>query len=91
MNDVPFGTKPGSLLAATLLTLSLHFPAAAEEMKTGDTIPTDKGDLTIHPIHHAAMTLGWNGKIILVDPAPKPGSAEGSDVTAEYAGMPRRT
>jgi L-ascorbate metabolism protein UlaG (beta-lactamase superfamily) len=87
MNDVFSGNKPSSLLAATLLTLSLQFPAAAQEMKTEDTVKTDQGDLAIHPIHHAALALGWNGKIVLVDPAPKPGSAEGSDVTAEYAGM----
>ncbi len=87
VNDATFGIKPGSLLAATLLTLSLQFPALAQEAKTEDTIGTDKGDLVVHPIHHAAMVLGWNGKIILVDPAPKPGSPEGSDVTAEYAGM----
>ena len=33
-----------------------------------DRIDTDKGPLTIQPIHHAAMVLTWNGKAIYVDP-----------------------
>ncbi len=84
MNDTLFGTKPGSMLAATLVTLSLHFPAAAQEMKTEDMVATDAGDVTIHPFHHASMWLAWNGKTILVDPAPAFGAPEGTDVTAEY-------
>ncbi len=87
MNDVLDGLKPSSLLAATLLTLSLQFPAAAQESAGEDMMATSQGDLVVHPNHHAALVLGWNGKIILVDPAPKPGAPEGSDVTAEYKTM----
>jgi L-ascorbate metabolism protein UlaG (beta-lactamase superfamily) len=86
---MPIGNKPSSLLAATLLTFSLQFPAEAQDMaKTEDTITTSKGDLVVHPIHHASMTLNWDGKTILVDPAPAMGAADGSDVTAEYKALP---
>ncbi len=33
-----------------------------------DTIKTDKGDLTVHPIQHATLVLKWGGKTIFVDP-----------------------
>ena len=87
MNDLPFGTKPGSLLAATLLTLSVHFPAAAQEMSDSNVM-TSQGDLVVHAIHHASMTLTWLDTTVLVDPAPAPDAAEGSDVTAEYKALP---
>jgi L-ascorbate metabolism protein UlaG (beta-lactamase superfamily) len=86
VNDLGLGRTPGTLLAATLLTLSLHFPAAAQTM-TEDTVKTSAGDLVVHPIHHASMWLAWNGKTILVDPAPAMGAAEGTDVTAEYKAL----
>lgn len=59
-------------------------PAPAE---ANNVVPTSMGDLVIHPIHHAAMILEWNGMNILVDPAPMPGAPEGSDPVAEYAAM----
>ena len=34
----------------------------------GDVIPTDNGDLVIHPISHATFAMGWDGKTIYVDP-----------------------
>jgi L-ascorbate metabolism protein UlaG (beta-lactamase superfamily) len=34
----------------------------------GDAIPTDSGDLIIHPISHATFAMGWDGKTIYVDP-----------------------
>ncbi len=40
-------------------------PAA---MFDGDQIPTDNGDLIIHPINHATFAMGWDGKTIYVDP-----------------------
>jgi L-ascorbate metabolism protein UlaG (beta-lactamase superfamily) len=82
------GTKPGSLLAATLMTFAAQFPASAQDMMTEDTIATSQGDLVVHPIHHASTMLTWNGMNILVDPAPPPGAPEGGDVTAEYTAMP---
>ena len=87
MNDLPFGAKPGSLLAATLLTLSIEFPAAAQDMSDSNVM-TSQGDLVVHAIHHASMTLSWLDTTVLVDPAPAPGAAEGSDVTAEYKALP---
>jgi L-ascorbate metabolism protein UlaG (beta-lactamase superfamily) len=87
MNDLPFGTKPGTLLAATLVTLSLHFPAAAQDMSDSN-VTTSQGDLVVHAIHHAALTLTWMDTTVLVDPAPAPGAAEGSDVAAEYKALP---
>jgi L-ascorbate metabolism protein UlaG (beta-lactamase superfamily) len=86
MNDLPFGAKPGSLLAATLLTLSVHFPAAAQDMSDSNVM-TSQGDLVVHPIHHASLTLTWLDMTVLVDPAPAPGASEGSDVTAEYKAL----
>ena len=42
---------------------------AAESALTGDRIPTRQGgDLVVHPINHATLALGWNGKVIDVDP-----------------------
>jgi L-ascorbate metabolism protein UlaG (beta-lactamase superfamily) len=71
-----------------LIAPAMRLPAFAQAMTEGDdTIATDMGDLVIHPIHHAALTLTWNGMTILVDPAPKPGGGEG-DVTAEYTALP---
>ena len=56
-------------------------PAAA---LADDTISTDKGDLVIHPFHHASMLLTWNGLNILVDPAPPVTGDKPADITAEY-------
>jgi L-ascorbate metabolism protein UlaG (beta-lactamase superfamily) len=67
------------------MTFALHFPAVAQEAE--DKIQTSQGEIEVHPIHHAAMVLGWNGKVILVDPAPQQDAPEGSDVTAEYRSM----
>jgi len=35
---------------------------------SGDQIATDKGNLVIHPIHHATFVMQWNGKTVYVDP-----------------------
>ena len=35
---------------------------------TGDHLATSDGDVTIHPINHATLVLGWKGKLIYVDP-----------------------
>jgi L-ascorbate metabolism protein UlaG (beta-lactamase superfamily) len=35
---------------------------------SGDQVPTDKGNLVIHPIRHASLVMQWNGKTIYVDP-----------------------
>jgi L-ascorbate metabolism protein UlaG (beta-lactamase superfamily) len=33
-----------------------------------DTLPTEKGDLTVIPIQHATFVMKWGGKTIFVDP-----------------------
>ena len=38
------------------------------QMLSGDRIPTDNGDLIVHPIDHATFAMGWNGSTIYVDP-----------------------
>ena len=35
---------------------------------TGDHLPTADGDVVIHPINHATLVLGWQDKLIYVDP-----------------------
>jgi L-ascorbate metabolism protein UlaG (beta-lactamase superfamily) len=65
-------------LAGIALTMAC-LPALADDM-----IATAKGDLAIHPFHHASMLLTWNGVHILVDPAPAFGGPKGTDITAEY-------
>jgi L-ascorbate metabolism protein UlaG (beta-lactamase superfamily) len=69
----------GAFLASVL-------PAAAA--MSDDSLATSKGDVVIHPIHHAALTLTWNGKTILVDPAPPQGDTPPADPTAEYKALP---
>ncbi len=74
MKRTAIGTLAAIALAATAM------PALAD-----DTVMTDKGDLTIHPFHHASMMLTWNGTHVLVDPAPMMGGGEKpADITAEY-------
>jgi L-ascorbate metabolism protein UlaG (beta-lactamase superfamily) len=69
-------------LTGTLLGIALA--AAAVPALADDTIATDKGDLVIHPFHHASMLITWNGLNILVDPAPPFGGTKPADITAEY-------
>ena len=68
----------GGALAALALAATA-VPAVAD-----DTIATDKGDLVIHPFHHASMLIAWNGINILVDPAPPVSGDKPADITAEY-------
>jgi L-ascorbate metabolism protein UlaG (beta-lactamase superfamily) len=62
--------------------MRIHFSSAAAGLAalvaaTGaamsantDTIATAKGPIEILAIHHASLMLTWNGKHVLVDPAP---------------------
>lgn len=47
---------------------------------SSDQIPTEQGNLTIHPINHATFEMTWNSKTILVDPV---GGAD------RFHGMPK--
>ena len=50
---------------------------AAAGTLTGDHLPTTRGDLVIHPINHATLVLGWNGRMIYVDPVGGAGPFQG--------------
>ena len=52
--------------------------AAALFVLAQDTIKTEKGDLTIHPIEHATFVMKWGGKTIFVDPT------KGGDAFKEF-------
>jgi L-ascorbate metabolism protein UlaG (beta-lactamase superfamily) len=75
-------TAIAGAVAAVALGLAA-LPAFAD-----DAIATAKGDLVIHPFHHASMLITWNGKHILVDPAPLFGAPQPADITAEYKAVP---
>jgi L-ascorbate metabolism protein UlaG (beta-lactamase superfamily) len=76
-------TFAAAVAAAAIAVAPL--PAFADEM-----IAADKGDITIHPFHHASVMLDWNGVSLLVDPAPPQGGTPPADPAAEYkaAGTP---
>ena len=72
---------------ATLPLLSLgmagFMPAWAQEPALeGDTIATDDGNITVHPVEHASLLLGFANEVIYVDPV---GGA------ALYEGLPPPT
>ncbi len=57
-----------SLVGFAVLCAALQTMSAAEPSLSGDHIATKVGDLTIHPINHATLALGWKGLVIYVDP-----------------------
>jgi L-ascorbate metabolism protein UlaG (beta-lactamase superfamily) len=77
-----------SATGALMVTTSDVALAAAAQLM-GDRIPANTGgDITVHPMKHATLALGWNNQVIYVDPAPAPGSPQGTDGAAAFAGMP---
>ena len=62
-------------------------PAAAQG-RMSDRIPTNQGDLVIHPIHHGTLVLEWNGRAVYVDPAPAPGQDRAVSAAAAFQGLP---
>jgi L-ascorbate metabolism protein UlaG (beta-lactamase superfamily) len=75
------------LVKATVVALGLALAAPlaapralAQPALTGDRIATSSGPLVIHPVNHASFLLGWNGKVIYVDPVGGP---------ERYSGLPR--
>jgi L-ascorbate metabolism protein UlaG (beta-lactamase superfamily) len=65
--------------AAAMLLTSATFAAESD-----DKLATSGGDVAIHAIHHAALTLTFNGTTILVDPA-----ALGDTINlAEFTSLP---
>jgi len=60
-----------SLLRSVVLLsmLAIGMPALAAHAADGvQALATDKGPLTLHPIHHASFVMDWNGRTIYVDP-----------------------
>jgi L-ascorbate metabolism protein UlaG (beta-lactamase superfamily) len=51
--------------------------AMAQTVLTGDAIATAQGDITIHPISHASLLLGWKDQVIYVDPIGGASAYEG--------------
>jgi L-ascorbate metabolism protein UlaG (beta-lactamase superfamily) len=49
-----------------LATMSAR--AQAEKRLEGDTVPTSNGEVTIHPIEHASLVLGFGAAVIYLDP-----------------------
>lgn len=75
------------LLAAGFSVLAAPLPVGAQ-VAGSDHLSTSGGTLDIVPIHHASLMLTYQGKHILVDPAPLDG-AQGEAVTAPYRAMPQ--
>lgn len=66
-----FLTVGAGSLVHTDLVASAKFYRAQQvpaNSLTGDHIPTDAGDLIIHPVTHASFVMSWNGKMIYNDP-----------------------
>jgi L-ascorbate metabolism protein UlaG (beta-lactamase superfamily) len=60
-------------MALVLPALALLFgmcgaSALAADKLTGDSLPAEGGDLIIHPVNHGTFVMGWNDKVIYVDP-----------------------
>jgi L-ascorbate metabolism protein UlaG (beta-lactamase superfamily) len=45
---------------------------AGTNVFTGDHLSTTNGDVIIHPLGHASLVLGWQGKTIFCDPTNSP-------------------
>jgi L-ascorbate metabolism protein UlaG (beta-lactamase superfamily) len=59
--------------------------ATAALAQSDDTLATSAGEVAIHAIHHASLTLTFNGTTILVDPAPL---GQGAADPAEFTALP---
>lgn len=73
------------MAALPLLSLSnawLSPLLAATPSLDGDAIPTPEGDITIHPVDHASLLIGFGDQVIYVDPV---GGAD------RYKGLPAPT
>ena len=64
-------TFVGAVLACFTLAFAQTPPPA------DDALPTANGNAMIHPIGHASVQIAWNGKKILIDPAPSGGGGGG--------------
>jgi L-ascorbate metabolism protein UlaG (beta-lactamase superfamily) len=64
-------TVTTAMVLAGLLLLGSTTPGPG-----ADTIPTEKGRISIYPIQHATLALKWDAKLILVDPVGGPKAFE---------------
>ena len=82
-----FGILSAAMLAGALIAgaSQAQTPAPAPPAKD-DVLATAKGNVVLHPIGHASVLLTWNGKKILVDPAPSAGAGRGGAGGAAAAG-----
>lgn len=71
-----------ALPLVSLGAASLRPARAQDQGLDGDTVTTAEGDITIHPIEHASLVLGFGEAVIYVDPV---GGA------ALYRGLPPPT
>jgi L-ascorbate metabolism protein UlaG (beta-lactamase superfamily) len=79
---------PFAAAAALTIAPALVGSAGAQSL-TGDTIPTKTGGpVVVQPLYHGTFAMSWNGTVIYVDPAPAPGSPEGTTATAAFKGLP---
>ncbi|HEX7618516.1 MAG TPA: MBL fold metallo-hydrolase, partial [Verrucomicrobiae bacterium] len=62
------GTKALALAVLALILGACGVSSRAADTLTGDILPAEGGDLIIHPVNHASFVMGWNDKIIYVDP-----------------------
>jgi L-ascorbate metabolism protein UlaG (beta-lactamase superfamily) len=69
------------------LVLFAAYAGADVTMPKTDTIPAAQGAVEVQAIHHASLMLTWNGKHILVDPAPQRDA--GADPAAEFTSLPK--
>ncbi|HVY19089.1 MAG TPA: MBL fold metallo-hydrolase [Bauldia sp.] len=69
-------------LASAVAAVAMSTSAALAA--SDDRLTTNAGEVAIHAIHHAALTLTFNGTTILVDPAPLGQNVD----TAEFTALP---
>ena len=63
--------------------------AFAQEALTGDAIATSEGDVTIHPVGHASLALGFGAHVLYIDPAKEDVCAQLGVAYARPEGAPR--
>src|SRR5260221_10191785 len=69
-NEVSMRIRINLMLCAliTIIVAQLTCDSTVAAELTGDRVPTDKGDLIIHPVNHATFIMNWSGQTIYVDP-----------------------
>jgi L-ascorbate metabolism protein UlaG (beta-lactamase superfamily) len=67
----PF-TRFLSCIGFLVLATSAH-----AQMLTGSTVPTNNGNLVIHPVTHASFVMRWDNKTVYVDPVGGVGAYDG--------------